>query len=368
MAFAELIPANTSKDDLARRRKIAQSLMQQGTSGAPVTHWLQAMNNAATGIRGGLTDEQTNKDEKARRKAIEDALAGGMNPEEIQNAGVSIGDALMTRVGGNRMQLAQDEDQFGRKLNQTEDHFGRKLDQTEDHFGRKLDQGNSHHLDNLGVKNERTGIMRGNADIAAENLKVAQGRAAKAAEVADFNIAQAKKEWDVKVAKAATEQKTARDKHILSVDQAWNDSNDALTAIDNLFKSHTAGAYKSWFDGKTMDSDTTGMTGKIKSYIFGSNAYNMDAAIRTIKAKIGTGTLQALRKASANGASGFGQLTQMELQRLEDSIANLDQAQSNERFLENARIVQNRYNDIMAKVEEQKRRLNITQVHRPDAQ
>ena len=60
----------------------------------------------------------------------------------------------------------------------------------------------------------------------------------------------------------------------------------------------------------------------------GSDAANARAKIDALISHIGIGRLQALKEASATGASGFGALTAPELKLLIDSVAALGKAQS----------------------------------------
>jgi hypothetical protein len=56
-----------------------------------------------------------------------------------------------------------------------------------------------------------------------------------------------------------------------------------------------------------------------------------------------------MRAASANGASGFGQLTERELQRLEARIRSLSQRQSRAQQIENISFIRNAFADMANK-------------------
>lgn len=56
----------------------------------------------------------------------------------------------------------------------------------------------------------------------------------------------------------------------------------------------------------------------------GSNAYGALRDLESLKAKIVNDTLQAIREASRNGASGYGQFTEKELQVVMDYVTSLD--------------------------------------------
>jgi hypothetical protein len=82
-------------------------------------------------------------------------------------------------------------------------------------------------------------------------------------------------------------------------------------------------------------SVSTGITGIALSIVPNTDEANVAAGLDTLKSEMGISQLEAMRAASANGASGFGQLTQMELQRLEDRIRSLSMKQSRARQIEN---------------------------------
>lgn len=63
------------------------------------------------------------------------------------------------------------------------------------------------------------------------------------------------------------------------------------------------------------------------SKVKGTDMYNLQALIDPIKANVGIDQLQAMRAASKTGASGFGQLSEKELDVLQKSVGNLDLAQ-----------------------------------------
>lgn len=75
----------------------------------------------------------------------------------------------------------------------------------------------------------------------------------------------------------------------------------------------------------------TGVAGAIGiNKIPGTPGRDAAAELETLKSKLVVDTMTALRQASTNGSTGFGQQSDKEGQRLETMIANLDSAQSEE--------------------------------------
>ena len=72
---------------------------------------------------------------------------------------------------------------------------------------------------------------------------------------------------------------------------------------------------------------TTGLTGKVLGNVPGTEAYDLDKLIDTVKANIGFSELQAMREASPTGGA-LGQVAVMELQMLQATIASLEHGQS----------------------------------------
>jgi len=70
------------------------------------------------------------------------------------------------------------------------------------------------------------------------------------------------------------------------------------------------------------------------------------ANIDTIKANVGFDKLQAMREASPTGGA-LGQVSDFENRLLQAVLSNLDQAQSEQQFLDNLEIVEGVYADIV---------------------
>lgn len=71
------------------------------------------------------------------------------------------------------------------------------------------------------------------------------------------------------------------------------------------------------------EKDVNTVLGRVTKNIPGTDAYQIDAEINTLLSNLGFNALNSARAASANGASGFGQLTEREMEILQSLIAPL---------------------------------------------
>jgi hypothetical protein len=74
---------------------------------------------------------------------------------------------------------------------------------------------------------------------------------------------------------------------------------------------------------------STGLTGTVLGMVPGTQAYDLDKTIDTIKANLGFSELQAMRDASPTGGA-LGQVAIQELAMLQSTIASLDKGQKQE--------------------------------------
>jgi hypothetical protein len=102
-----------------------------------------------------------------------------------------------------------------------------------------------------------------------------------------------------------------------------------------------------------LPSNVAGFGGKILSNIPGSDAYDFNARIETIKANIGFDKLQAMRDASPTGGA-LGQVSEMELRQLNASMGNLDIGQSPEQLRKNLVAVREQYIRTIRAIEAQR--------------
>lgn len=93
---------------------------------------------------------------------------------------------------------------------------------------------------------------------------------------------------------------------------------------------------------------TSGIGAMIAQYVPSSDAYDAQELIKSITANIGFDRLQQMRDESPTGGA-LGQVSVMELEQLQASIASLNLLQSKDQFLRNLGLVEKRYTDIMNK-------------------
>ena len=92
--------------------------------------------------------------------------------------------------------------------------------------------------------------------------------------------------------------------------------------------------------------NTTGIFGNLLKNFPATAANDVMANIKTIEAAVGFDRLQAMRDASPTGGA-LGQVSNIELDLLKSSLANLNQSQSKGAFLTNLAQVKEVYNDIV---------------------
>jgi len=145
----------------------------------------------------------------------------------------------------------------------------------------------------------------------------------------------AKRLADAKV-RAARVKAGAKGKGGMTGPQANMYANAALSAIDRIEAS--LGDETTW----TPWNNVTGLSGLIMANIPGSAAGDVLANIKTIEGAIGFDRLQAMRDASPTGGA-LGQVSTFEMELLKSSLANLNQSQSREQFVQNLAQVRDVY-------------------------
>lgn len=89
---------------------------------------------------------------------------------------------------------------------------------------------------------------------------------------------------------------------------------------------------------------TTGLPGSVIGKVAGTDAYNLNRAVDTIKANIGFRELQAMREASPTGGA-LGQVAVQELNFLQSAIASLDTAQGADELKANLQAVKTHFDN-----------------------
>ena len=111
------------------------------------------------------------------------------------------------------------------------------------------------------------------------------------------------------------------------------------TVVDDLLEAKNAVGWQ-----------TSGFIGKNTSNIPGSPAYNLQARLQSIKARIGFGELQKMRFESPTGGA-LGQVAVQELEQLQNSIASLDLGQGEGQLKSEMDKLEARYTSAMEKLQ-----------------
>ena len=106
-------------------------------------------------------------------------------------------------------------------------------------------------------------------------------------------------------------------------------ANKTNQEIDNTYS--IINDIRNGVEGKKVNT----VLGKVTGILPGTDAYVLNAEINSLLSNLGFNALQSARAAAANGASGFGQLTQNELALLKELIAPLKLGLPKEEFLSN---------------------------------
>lgn len=182
----------------------------------------------------------------------------------------------------------------------------------------------------------------------AERLRIAQAQAAIAA-AAEARQA-ATSPFDVRKASAdATKAEMAADAAIKEQANAPKPETARIQAalqtdnVINLLNTAREQIGKGWATGNVAG------TGAFQAIPFvGQNSTNLSGSLEGIQGNVINDTLKQLKAASANGASGYGSLTETEAQRLAAAVASLKQAQDAPTLLNNLATVERHYRNALA--------------------
>lgn len=122
----------------------------------------------------------------------------------------------------------------------------------------------------------------------------------------------------------------AADKAQLGLDQATVQAKTVLGKLDEA--------------DKLLGRMTTGVGGKVFKSVPGTDAYNLEETVKTIKANVGFDRLQEMRRASPTGGA-LGQVAVKELDMLQATIASLDTGQDAKTLRKNIQQVRQHYNN-----------------------
>lgn len=93
-----------------------------------------------------------------------------------------------------------------------------------------------------------------------------------------------------------------------------------------------------------VSSPTTGAVGKVTSFVPGTDAYNLNQRLLTIKANLGFDRLQQMRDASPTGGA-LGQVAVQELQALQATIGSLELGQDKKELTKNLSKIEHHYSN-----------------------
>jgi hypothetical protein len=115
-----------------------------------------------------------------------------------------------------------------------------------------------------------------------------------------------------------------------------DNSSNTVAVLDKLINS---------LESAPEDSEfvETGITGIVLSLVPGTGEADFAADQETLYSNMGIGELESMRAASANGASGFGQLTAPELNLLKARIRNISVRQSRQQQVDNLKFLRDRF-------------------------
>lgn len=91
-----------------------------------------------------------------------------------------------------------------------------------------------------------------------------------------------------------------------------------------------------------VSGPTTGLVGKASSFVPGTDAYNLNQRLLTIKANLGFDRLQQMRDASPTGGA-LGQVAVQELQALQATIGSLELGQDKKELTNNLNKIEHHY-------------------------
>ena len=123
------------------------------------------------------------------------------------------------------------------------------------------------------------------------------------------------------------------------------DKEEKKQAAKDFAINHASKVVQDVVAAKSLVSGTTaGLTGKGASFIPGTDAYNLQQRLLTIKANLGFDRLQQMRDASPTGGA-LGQVAVQELQALQATVGSLELGQSKEELKKNLDKIDLHYNN-----------------------
>lgn len=306
----QAVPATA--EDISAKRRMALSLMQQGSDASPVGHWTQALARAVQGGIGGLTAAGASRDATAReaydtQQSAAQRIAAG--EQEFQNKkrwdeyqrGRELTEAEKLDMEYKRAQaekLRRDATNGGELPSNVRewDHFNKLTPEDQQRYltmkraEKYLDLGDRYSQPNPAVPGQTVREIPKNVAEEARQKKVGN-------EIGDRQMAQPKAQASL----AAIDAK----------------SDIVLKTIGEARQ--MVGPYTAGFGGAAL------------SNLPGTAARDLSAKLDTLKANAGFAELQTMRDNSPTGGA-LGQVAVQELAMLQATVTSLEQAQTPEQL------------------------------------
>lgn len=326
---------------LKRKRKLAEAMLKQGQSNAPIKHWLQGAGRMANAYVGQSKLDDLDAKEQKSKEDYYKSLAGAMSGPDAESITTELLNNPATAEMGAQMRLqqvmqkpagrqtAKDVSGYLRDVNTGERIFADaektpsgpgdypKDVQSALWYGKASPEERSHYdktkrqpqFLNLGGKF----MAPGTGAEYEVGLKPGERPEVRAAQQAA-----------VLTAKAAAKKETGKVKAGSSLSSTEAKTKMLTGLIDEAKKD--AGTF------------TTGFTGSALASIAGTPAHDLSNKLNTIKANIGFDRLQEMRDNSVTGGA-LGQVSEMENRLLQSVWGSLEQSQSKEQFVDNLDLV-----------------------------
>jgi hypothetical protein len=359
MAQGFNIAPGTSAEDLSLRRRLAASMLQQGTDTSPIQSPWQGAARMAQALIGGGQIGQMREEESLEKAAYQQQLAGilgGGSPTapaaapsafdpgdtEMQSAltaqngratpqptapmGAPAGAPDVSGLVGNRFAEPLLQALAAKKL---EAQFAPKDTDVQRNYNIAKGQGFKGSLLDYQMALKRAGANVNNVTVGGgkygtippgfELVETPQG--AQMRPIPGSPAAMDIKEGEVKAASIAEQRKKYADVVTEDIDRT-------LKMVEE------------------SPATTTGPGGAVLSGVPGLSAHNVGALVETIKANAGFDRLQEMRAASPTGGA-LGQVSDFENKLLQATIGNLSQSQNKEQFVYNLKRVRDIYGKII---------------------
>lgn len=161
-----------------------------------------------------------------------------------------------------------------------------------------------------------------------ERIQLAEMNNATRAQIASMNQQYRQELLDMRRDAANEKKEAAEAKQQAAVDMSIRHATKVINDVE---------------EARSLVSDfTTGIPGKASSIVPGTDAFNLNQRVLTLKANLGFDRLQQMRDASPTGGA-LGQVAVQELEALQASVGSLEVGQSKEELLKNLNKIDEHY-------------------------